>query len=300
MFRGGSATVYRGTIPSSGRRVAVKVLRCNLATDEESIAHVLNEIHIWSKLRHKNILPFFGISVEFEYTVSMISEWVNRGNARDYVQNTRNDPRPLLLDIAKGIQYLHTHEKPIYHGDLKGTNVVIADNGHALLTDFGLSYLVNSSLSMPVRRALGGSWNWIAPEYLDGSQDTEGNKPTAEGDIWAFGMTALNPFHDHARSMASLVNRIVQGPPSRPADEATCYRMTHEWWNICYACWQDGPALRPKISRIITRIQATQVMCCYSISFIVFQHAIAAGSPVMLFLIMSTYASKHSVTCSGC
>ncbi|KAG6328097.1 hypothetical protein ID866_10993, partial [Astraeus odoratus] len=72
---------------------------------------------------------------------------MDRGNAHDYVQDRSIDPRPLIIGIAHGLQYLHDH-KPyaIYHGDLKGANVLISPDGQPLLCDFGLSHAVNSSL----------------------------------------------------------------------------------------------------------------------------------------------------------
>jgi len=64
-------------------------------------------------------------------------------------------------------------------------NVLISDDGQALLTDFGFSSLVLSSFTLPVGTHSMVSINWIAPESL------EDFKPTVEGDIWAYGMTAL-------------------------------------------------------------------------------------------------------------
>ncbi|KAI6108571.1 hypothetical protein EDD16DRAFT_1618788 [Pisolithus croceorrhizus] len=67
----------------------------------------------------------FGISTEFDSTISIISEWMPMGNAYNYVQNTENDPRPLLEDIANGLYYLHDHELgPIVHEDLKGVSML--------------------------------------------------------------------------------------------------------------------------------------------------------------------------------
>ena len=63
---------------------------------------------------------------------------------------------------------------------------MISNDGHALLTDFGLSYIANSSFTtFQVRDLHGGTLNWMAPEALDDA----GISP--EGDIWAFGMTML-------------------------------------------------------------------------------------------------------------
>jgi len=80
-------------------------------------------------------------------------------------------------------------------------NVLLSDEGHALLTDFGLSQAVQSSFSMTAPSRLGGSVNWMPPEYID---ELEEYAITAEGDVWSFGMTAL------VRSSANhLVTRMV-------------------------------------------------------------------------------------------
>ncbi|KAI6035600.1 hypothetical protein F5J12DRAFT_705849, partial [Pisolithus orientalis] len=74
----------------------------------------------WSRLAHENILPLLGITTEFDSTVSIISPWMQNGNAHNYVQDTTVDPRPLILGIAQGLHYLHNYmPSSIFHGDLK-------------------------------------------------------------------------------------------------------------------------------------------------------------------------------------
>ncbi|KAG6327080.1 hypothetical protein ID866_12010, partial [Astraeus odoratus] len=234
--RGGYAFVYSGVIPSKGTRIAIKAIRCGPPEQEEDMKRALHEIHVWSKLHHENVLPLLGITFEFDYTVSMVSAWMEKGNAHEYVQNKSIDPRPLLSDIANGLEYLHNHNPPIYHGELKGNNVLVSDDGRALLTDFGLSYLVASSFSMAGSIHGGGTFNWMAPESFDDLSITP------QRDVWAFGMTALElftrviPFHD-IRLPSGVMIRILRGPPPhRPDDESTCSRMTDAWWNICCSC----------------------------------------------------------------
>jgi len=53
-------------------------------------------VHAWSKLDHANVLPLIGITTQFELTVSIISPWMEKGNARDHVRDKSVDPRPLV------------------------------------------------------------------------------------------------------------------------------------------------------------------------------------------------------------
>ncbi|KIO04986.1 hypothetical protein M404DRAFT_530662 [Pisolithus tinctorius Marx 270] len=187
--RGGKAVVYRGTLLSEGTAVAVKAVIGATEVNMKDMKQVLREAHVWSKLDHPNVLPLLGITTEFDLTVSIVTTWMERGNARCFVQERHNDPRPLIGDIAAGLSYLHSHPKgPIIHADLKGDNVLIAQDGRALLTDFGLSIHLNSSFTMTTHLPCGGSLRWMAPELAD---STEGMHATVESDIWSFGMTAL-------------------------------------------------------------------------------------------------------------
>ena len=57
----------------------------------------LREVHSWSKLDHPNILPLTGFTTDFEFTVSIVSPWMEKGNAREFVGNNLSvDPRPLV------------------------------------------------------------------------------------------------------------------------------------------------------------------------------------------------------------
>ena len=56
----------------------------------------MKEVHAWSKLDHPNVLPLIGITTQFDLTVSIISPWVEKGNARDHLRDESVDPRPLV------------------------------------------------------------------------------------------------------------------------------------------------------------------------------------------------------------
>ncbi|KAG6326934.1 hypothetical protein ID866_12155 [Astraeus odoratus] len=208
-----------------------------------------------------------GITTKVDYTVSLVSKWQEKGNAHDYVQNKAVDPRPLVQGIANGLKYLHNHEYgKVVHGDLKGYNVLISEKGEALLTDFGLSCLANSSFSLSISPPRGGTLHWCPPEIL-----AEDN-PSTEADVWSFGMTALelftrkDPYHGLAKGRA-LTARILGGIlPNRPDDKVTLSRMTDQWWKMMCWCWEYEPKGRPTMLDIV---QEMQHIVCFLIQLVV-------------------------------
>lgn len=261
-LHGSTANVYHGTFIPNGLEVAIKTFPSALSgmgDGSEVLAglkRIFREVHIWSKLRHENIVPMFGISKDFECAISIISEWMPMGNAYDYVQNTNNDPRPLLRDIASGLGYLHGHELgQVVHGDLKGLNVLVSSDRRALLTDFGLASINTSSFNMTVEAIRGGSYQWMAPEFLDNCA------ATTESDVWAFGMTALELFtravpFPNCRNLANVLGSLIHGRlPPRPAQKSTQFRLTDAWWKICMLCWRRDPSLRPTVDVIAEKIR---------------------------------------------
>ncbi|KAL4081727.1 hypothetical protein V8B97DRAFT_84717 [Scleroderma yunnanense] len=93
----------------------------NVIIVEEILCKVLS----WSKIQHKNLVPVLGITTKFDHTISVVSEGMKMKNAYDYVQNSEIDPRSLLLQIANGLEYLHSyHDRPLIHGDLRGVSLI--------------------------------------------------------------------------------------------------------------------------------------------------------------------------------
>ncbi|KAI6001458.1 kinase-like domain-containing protein [Pisolithus albus] len=265
-LRGSTANVHHGTFVRTGLEVAIKVFPSPLSGIEteseilDGLKRIFREVHIWSRLHHENIVRMFGISTDFESTISIISEWMPMGNAYDYVRNTNNDPRPLLRDIASGLGYLHGHQSgPVIHGDLKGLNVLVSSDCRALLTDFGLASVNMSSFNMTVEAIRGGSYQWMAPELLDNCAASKAS------DVWAFGMTALELFtravpFPHCRNLGHVLGSLIRGRlPPRPAQGTTQFRLTDAWWEICTSCWERDPSLRPTVDMIAEMIRRAMV-----------------------------------------
>ncbi|KAI6044496.1 kinase-like domain-containing protein [Pisolithus marmoratus] len=241
---GGNAIVFQGTLQPDGTRVAIKTPRGGPPSDEGTIKRILEEVHICSKVNHENILRVLGITTEFDCAVSIVSPWMDNGDAHNYAKNTAIDPGPLMTDIARGLQYLHTRQEgAVFHGDLKGW---ACPSGR--LWPF---FLVDSTFSISVSHQTGGTLRWTAPEILL----DEGEK-SAAADIWSFGMTLLElfmrevPFHELKHS-GIYTTMLAKKIPDRPNHEKTCSRLTGDWWAICLECWKFGLVSRPSIARIL-------------------------------------------------
>jgi len=105
--------VYEGTLDPGPTKVAVKAVRygdksalpvlkvSSLLTLVSVMPHkmyqkLLQEVHVWSKLDHENVIKLLGVTTAFDHTISIVSPWMSMGNAHDYVQNSEIDPRPLV------------------------------------------------------------------------------------------------------------------------------------------------------------------------------------------------------------
>ncbi|KXN81450.1 Serine/threonine-protein kinase HT1 [Leucoagaricus sp. SymC.cos] len=236
-------------------KVRVKVLR---VIERESQALLLKaftpEIILWAHMSHENILPFYGV---YSFGASMqriclVSPMMKNGDLQVFLQKNPTTPRlSLIQDVIQGLVYLHHSE--IVHGDLKAvplkTNVLVSDDGRALIADFGLSYiplttLVGSTEVNPVH-----TMNWSAPELV---LDDAPTKPTKESDIWSFGClcyeayTGKLPYYD-CKGIAQVLRALMKGQlPKRPSqEESACDQLDDTIWNLLtQGCWNHQPEKR--------------------------------------------------------
>ncbi|KAL8166675.1 hypothetical protein V2J09_008174 [Rumex salicifolius] len=141
--RGGSGMVFKGTL-SDGAVVAVKRL---IESDFEGHAEFCNEVEIISNLKHRNLVPLRGSCVIDEEETKVYGEnerylvydYMPNGNLEDHLflspdsmKSIGRTPltwpqrKSIILDVAKGLAYLHYGVKPaIYHRDIKATNILL-------------------------------------------------------------------------------------------------------------------------------------------------------------------------------
>ncbi|TDL23382.1 kinase-like protein [Rickenella mellea] len=247
--------------------VAVKALRGvgnNQARKNEITKSLLDIFHVWNYLTmlgHPNIVPFYGFTMDISsgHLPSIVIPLYQNGNALSYIEaHPKADKLRLIMDIACALDYLHNLPTAIVHGDLKASNVLVTDDGRACLTDIGLASIVSQEDFTSAKIA--GNCRWSPPEVLDPPMTEEGamleSPPTPAGDVYSWGMTALEIFtgqhpFSHRRNDAAVIFDVLKGlRPHRPAVP----EVTEGLWNIWTDCWVTEPKQRPTMDSVLAEL----------------------------------------------
>ncbi|KAG6842250.1 hypothetical protein C0991_000220 [Blastosporella zonata] len=122
---GSYGDIWQGTW--AGSTVAIKVMRVDSSYINRGIKVFCKEATVWRQLHHPNILPFQGVCQwpGPSFRVCLVSPWMANGNVLQYLQrNPDDDRRSLILDVAQGLDYLHTFDPSVIHGDLRGVSTL--------------------------------------------------------------------------------------------------------------------------------------------------------------------------------
>ncbi|KAM5564329.1 putative receptor-like protein kinase [Rosa sericea] len=191
--QGGYGVVYKGTLVD-GTLVAVKQILDMESLDSKGDEEFSNEVEIISKIRHRNLLSLRGCCVTSDDFKGkrrfLVYDLMSNGNLSDHLSNSKrrlNWPqrKSIILDVAKGLVYLHNGIKPaIYHRDIKGTNILLDSEMKAKVADFGLAKQSSEGHTHLTTR-VAGTYGYLAPEYALYGQLTE------KSDVYSFGIVIL-------------------------------------------------------------------------------------------------------------
>ncbi|KAJ7463490.1 kinase-like domain-containing protein [Mycena galericulata] len=134
---GASANVYRGWVGAT--EVAVKRFRLNYRTVKRAKKRFIREALILQIVQHPNVLRFMSI-VHEEFKICIITPWYAHGHIMKYIAAVPDVClKELMEQVADGLHFLSEYK--IVHGDLKGGNILINNNGKAVIADLGLSFI---------------------------------------------------------------------------------------------------------------------------------------------------------------
>ncbi|KAL6870847.1 hypothetical protein ACP4OV_014695 [Aristida adscensionis] len=179
--RGGYGVVYKGVL-GNGKAIAVKKLS-EMHLDD---AQFQNEVTYLFGLKHKNIVQLVGYCAESRWEATQLCGKYVMGEIRkrllcfEYLNNRSLDKHlsgescglewnkryEIIRGICCGLRYLH-EECHILHLDLKPANILLDDNMLPKIADFGMSRLFGQDQSRIITGSRGGTFGYMAPEYLN-------------------------------------------------------------------------------------------------------------------------------------
>lgn len=211
--QGGMAVVYKARCHLLNRNVAVKILRDDIAADEEFRVRFKKEAQAVAMLSHPNIVSIYDVSrsTEVDYIVMELIEGIT---LKQYMKTkgklSSKESVHFAVQIARALN--HAHAKGIVHRDIKPQNIMIALDGSVKVTDFGIAYL-ETAQAVETGAAV-GSVHYMSPEQA------KGQAVDARSDIYSLGvvmyemLTARLPYT--GETAEEIARQHVSSPPAEP------------------------------------------------------------------------------------
>ncbi|MGS2641063.1 protein kinase domain-containing protein [Streptosporangium sp. LJ11] len=250
--RGGTATVWRAHDDLLDREVAVKEVELpdHLTGPEREVLleRTMREARLAARLSHPNIAAVYDV-VRADDSLWIVMQLVRSRNLAEVVAEEGPMRAPTLarvgLDVLSALEAAHA--AGVMHRDVKPANILLTEDGHAILTDFGLAAAVDEDVSLTRTGMVVGTPAYIAPERAGGVASSP------ESDLWSFGATLYaaaegrsafgrstalatlaavltadpEPFR-HAGPLAPVIAGLLDKDPARRTDAARARKQLED------------------------------------------------------------------------
>ncbi|KAL2457557.1 Protein kinase superfamily protein [Forsythia ovata] len=268
---GGFGTVYYGVL-ADGRVVAVKRLYEN---NFKRVEQFMNEVEILTRLRHKNLVTLYGCTSKRSRELLLVYEYIPNGTVADHLHGKRANSGLLswtvrlniAIETAEALAYLHKSD--IIHRDVKTNNILLDNDFHVKVADFGLSRLFPNDVTH-VSTAPQGTPGYVDPEYYQCYQLTE------KSDVYSFGVVLIELIsslqavdtsrHRHDINLATMaVNKIQNHTLHELVDTSLGFemnsivrRMATLVAELAFRCLQQERDMRPSMEEVLEVLRGIQ------------------------------------------
>ncbi|XP_061636127.1 serine/threonine-protein kinase TNNI3K isoform X3 [Phyllopteryx taeniolatus] len=249
---GSFGRVYKGKCRN--KIVAIKRYRANTYCSKSDVDMFCREVSILCRLNHPCIIQFVGACLDDPSQFAIVTQYISGGSlfALLHEQKRLIDLQSKLIiamDVAKGMEYLHNLTQPIIHRDLNSHNILLYEDGHAVVADFGESRFLQSVDEDNMTKQP-GNLRWMAPEVF-----TQCTRYSVKADMFSYALclwellTGEIPFA-HLKPAAAAADMAYHHirPPVGYSIPKPISALLMRGWNAC-------PEDRPEFSEVVTNLE---------------------------------------------
>ncbi|RZC62920.1 hypothetical protein C5167_024726 [Papaver somniferum] len=247
--QGGYGKVYKGVL-SDGSFVAIKrAQEGSFQGDKE----FYNEIELLSRVHHRNLVSLIGCCDE-KGEQMLVYEFMSGGTLRDHLSAT---------DSAKGILYLHTEaDPPIFHCDVKSSNILIGPRFRAKVADFGLSRLapvpdIEGKTPGHVSTVVKGTPGYLDPEYFLTYKWTDKSDVYSLGVVFLEILTGGLPIQNGKNIVREVNGAYSSGTIFSIIDEkmgSYPSKCIQKFVTLALQCCQEDTDARPSMAHVVKEL----------------------------------------------
>lgn len=216
--RGAMGTVYKGKDPAIDRLVALKTILLDKIADQSEIEELrerlIREAKAAGSLSHPNIVTIYDVGEDGD-TQYIAMEYLE-GHTLEQIINRRLEfnfrlAAKIVYQVCSALSYAHRHG--IVHRDIKPANIMVMENFHVKVMDFGIARFESSSLTQTGIAM--GTPNYISPEQLKGEEVTFSSDIFSLGIVFYEMLAGRKPFVGD--NISNLILKIINDQPSLPS-----------------------------------------------------------------------------------
>ncbi|XP_057648994.1 serine/threonine-protein kinase TNNI3K [Chionomys nivalis] len=249
---GSFGKVYKGRCRN--KIVAIKRYRANTYCSKSDVDMFCREVSILCQLDHPCVVQFVGACLDDPSQFAIVTQYISGGSLFSLLHEQKRilDLQSKLIiavDVAKGMEYLHSLTQPIIHRDLNSHNILLYEDGHAVVADFGESRFLQS-LDEDNMTKQPGNLRWMAPEVF-----TQCTRYTIKADVFSYALclwellTGEIPFA-HLKPAAAAADMAYHHirPPIGYSIPKPISSLLMRGWNAC-------PEGRPEFSEVVRKLE---------------------------------------------